>query len=976
MKHSSAHRRARHFIARRATGARGLQTSPHRLVRALAACSLLTFWPDAAVLRAQVLPTGMNTVAGQVSARTVGNTLTVNNSPNAIINWNSFSIGAGNAVRFEQAGPSSQVLNRVTGNDPSSVLGSLSSNGRVWLLNPNGVLFGQGARVDVAGLVTSTLNLNNADWLAGKHRFVQGAGNPASVVNQGELRSSLGGHVMLIGATVRNEGEISAPGGQVVLAAGSSVELVDSVTPNVSVKLNASAGEVVNLGRLMASGGRIDVHAATVNQNGIVRADSLSAGPGGEIVLQATDRLTLAGTSETSAIGGSGRGGQIHLLGREVGLLDTARVDASGGSGGGNVLVGGGLQGKDPNVPNAEAVYFGPQARVVADASVSGDGGRIILWSDMATRAFGSLSVRGGPLGGDGGFIETSGGWLDARPARIDTSAPLGRSGSWLLDPFDITVSDSVPATSGVGPDFTAVSDSATIRWADISTALTSGTQVTVSTGAAGNPGTQAGNISINVFSSPSVNVGSGSSLSFIADGSIDINGTLAFGGASMPLTLLAGRSGQGVIQLPNTTITLASGDITFGGFSTYNRAGGGTFQGATGHDASHPTGVDLSSASIDALGGTITLNGGSKFQGPGSGVNISDSNLLARNILVNGNTTDFGTTGAGITASVATVEARQTMDLRGMGTTQGIAIGLESQLILTNSFPPSSLRLFGVGQQSEGVLLDGSSTPFSLIFNKTGGSVAIDGSTSGVESAAVRIVGPGTSANVIDVSGGTTLTIGGVATSTELSNARVGANPLDVNGVPFTLDGSQTLTLTNSQITSGGPITVHADSMFLGAGTTITSNFAGPTALVLQGAGNGGIQAFNNLAGATALQVGAGSRWLVFATDVTGFDAGGLAYDFKRYNALPNDPAIAGDVGNGLVFSVPQFATVTGTVQTKTYDGTNAGIATNVAASGVNQDQVVAIAEHHRRGIRQPRCEHQHQRHPERPFVAVRGCQ
>src|SRR4029450_12198963 len=105
----------------------------------------------------------------------------------------------------------------------------------------------------------------------------QGTGGRASLVNQGELRSSFGGQVALIGGTVRNEGEINAPGGQVVLAAGSSVELVDSMTPNVSVKVNAGAGEVLNLGRLMAAGGRIDVQAATVNQNGIVRADSLSA---------------------------------------------------------------------------------------------------------------------------------------------------------------------------------------------------------------------------------------------------------------------------------------------------------------------------------------------------------------------------------------------------------------------------------------------------------------------------------------------------------------------------------------------------------------------------------------------------------------------------------------------------------------------------------------------------------------------------
>ena len=83
------------------------RSAPRRLVHALTACSVLTFWPGAADLRAQVLPSGMSTVAGQASARTVGSTLTVTNSPNTILNWNSFSIGAANAVRFEQAGATS-----------------------------------------------------------------------------------------------------------------------------------------------------------------------------------------------------------------------------------------------------------------------------------------------------------------------------------------------------------------------------------------------------------------------------------------------------------------------------------------------------------------------------------------------------------------------------------------------------------------------------------------------------------------------------------------------------------------------------------------------------------------------------------------------------------------------------------------------------------------------------------------------------
>ena len=116
-------------------------------------------------------PYGFSIVNGQVFVNYNGNVLNVTNSPGAIINWQGFSIGVNEITRFIQQSASSTVLNRVTGVDPSIILGTLQSNGRVFLINPNGVVFGVGSKVDVSGLVASSLNLSNADFAAGKNRF-------------------------------------------------------------------------------------------------------------------------------------------------------------------------------------------------------------------------------------------------------------------------------------------------------------------------------------------------------------------------------------------------------------------------------------------------------------------------------------------------------------------------------------------------------------------------------------------------------------------------------------------------------------------------------------------------------------------------------------------------------------------------------------------------------------------------------------
>ncbi len=126
--------------APRRVAPRHLRLRPLVLALALAGGAALVLHDD---LRAQVLPHGATVVQGQASIATQGNRMTVTNSAGAVLNWQSFSIGAANAVRFDQPSASSRVLNRVVGNDPSAILGSLSSNGQVWLLNPYGVLFGR-----------------------------------------------------------------------------------------------------------------------------------------------------------------------------------------------------------------------------------------------------------------------------------------------------------------------------------------------------------------------------------------------------------------------------------------------------------------------------------------------------------------------------------------------------------------------------------------------------------------------------------------------------------------------------------------------------------------------------------------------------------------------------------------------------------------------------------------------------------------
>lgn len=242
-------------------------------------------------------PTGPATVAGSATFSTSGNTLTVANTSGTIINWQGFSIGAGEATRFVQPAATSAVLNRVVGPSPSSILGMLSSNGKVFLVNPNGILVGEGGRIDVAGLALSTFDISNANFLAGNHVF-DGSGGGSIVLN-GSV-SSNGGDIFLFGSSIVGTGTIDSTGG--IIAGGPVVTGTNSSAGTITVSGGniAVGGSVSSSGDVLLVSPNNVVVTGTINSAGAISVgirtlDSRSAlpvryifgnSPGGSIALQ------------------------------------------------------------------------------------------------------------------------------------------------------------------------------------------------------------------------------------------------------------------------------------------------------------------------------------------------------------------------------------------------------------------------------------------------------------------------------------------------------------------------------------------------------------------------------------------------------------------------------------------------------------------------------------------------------------------
>ncbi|MGB4114971.1 MAG: filamentous hemagglutinin N-terminal domain-containing protein [Polaromonas sp.] len=300
-------------------------------ISALSACLMLGFGAPALAL-----PAGGVVAAGGASISSSGATTTINQTTaRAVINWQSFGIAAGQTVQFVQPDSGSVALNRVLGADPSRIMGDLSANGKVFLLNPNGILFGSGASVNVGGLVASTLSITDANFMAGRYAFTD-AGS-GSVINQGRITASDGGYVAMMGKSVSNQGIISARLGTVALAAGNAItmDVGGDGLLNVSIPQGAVNALVENGGLVRADGGKVLMTAqaagsllhTVVNNTGVIQAQTIGNRNGAIYLLgdMQTGTMNVGGTLDASAPSG-GNGGFIETSAARVSIRDDVRV--------------------------------------------------------------------------------------------------------------------------------------------------------------------------------------------------------------------------------------------------------------------------------------------------------------------------------------------------------------------------------------------------------------------------------------------------------------------------------------------------------------------------------------------------------------------------------------------------------------------------------------------------------------------------
>ncbi|MCP4611286.1 MAG: filamentous hemagglutinin N-terminal domain-containing protein, partial [Planctomycetes bacterium] len=422
-------------------------------------CCMLFNVPASVVLAG---PEGAKVIHGQVSLQQSGLNTVIHASDKSIINYTSFDIARPEIVQFIQPGSNASVLNRIISANPTFIDGTLLANGRVFFVNPAGVIIGSGATINVSQLVASGLNISNDSFINGQYEFVGGGG---SVVNYGDISAK---SVYLVGKQVTNIGNINCPAGYVVMAAGDRVFLgqpgssviveIGSLTPPANAQTPA---EINNEGTVEAAGGTIILAAAgdalsrPIMANMGTLSTSNTNGDAGDISFQAGDGQ-LDNTGIITATSNSDSGGIITAVAGEV--INTGAIDVSGTQGGTVTIDATGRLGQfgtvnadgiesdggNINLTAEEIVVLGTDSLTTANAGTNGDGGEVIAYSPSAAlfESEAQVEAKGGSESGDGGFFEVSGLEYVKIEGQVDLTANNGAAGNFLIDPRNIQIVD------------------------------------------------------------------------------------------------------------------------------------------------------------------------------------------------------------------------------------------------------------------------------------------------------------------------------------------------------------------------------------------------------------------------------------------------------------------------------------------------------------------------------------------------------
>jgi filamentous hemagglutinin family protein len=899
-------------------------------------------------LPAAIAGPGSGTVVngqGSITNPNATTTLINQQSNQLTINWTSFNIASNETVRFVQPSSSSIALNNILSQSPSQIFGQLDANGRVVLINPNGIIFGRTAQLNVGSLIASSMELKSYDPATGHLSFQSLGGHPGLIDNEGSITAH-GGSVALLGGTVLNNGLVVADYGTVAMGAGTVATLdfygggLLRLQVNGDVKTNptGAAAAVQNNGSIQANGGQVlltaaatqDVFASAVNNTGVIRASRID-NVGGVIELAGPDGVVAnSGTLDASGKGASSTGGTVKVTGHDVGLFGNSTISASGPAGGGTVLVGGGFHGADASVEDASRTYVGAGTTINADATTSGDGGKVAVWSNDGTRYYGSISARGAGQGA-GGMAEVSGeAYLDF-DGQADMGASSGRMGTLLLDPAQITIEHGTSGTdtnisvSGSGPFSDTSSGSGSVLTdgtintqldtANVTVTTTSTTDGILISGTAGpvvlgpaaaNANTLTLNSAADIsWDAPWTYTNTGQLTLYAPSSSISTSlstNTITLGGAS-PLLMQAGTGiGSGSVAIETIGLTSVAATNATGGIYIDNSGSGNvTVASLTNPVTASPV------TGLSAPGGSdidLTNDAGSISE---SGALISTTGTLA--------TVSVGGTTLGGQNSVGTFNATNT----GSG-----------NVSLTNT---QALTISGISQSGGGLVSVGNTggTTLTGTVSAGTGSVSLADTTGSLALGANNVSGAGVTLRGVGV------------TQSGLSTVDAGSGDILVNGGGGAVNMAGTLTTTSNSATAAtvrNASTVLLPAITTGSGGTTTigagdiSGTVSQTSLTTLSTGTlaGNTQGTVTLASAALPKVGAFTS--------TGFT-------LNDSDPLSITGALAGGAGgvnltsSGAISETGGRISTTGTLTTNTVGGT--GLTGANSVSGFNATNTTA---------------------------------